>query len=217
MSNRSSTGSISSRCWPVRQARLRTPGPRRFSSRRMGAILIASGRVPRMLRTIIKNEVADHLPPPRRPLFPTRSGKANLHSGSPEDLEHALQAARADRILPRIEESLLGPAQIKLEEKPDAVGSAVAVADGFDAVAVAQEQLPGVRRRAVEDSSAHARVPVAGLFETGDVVHHGATRGGDDGPALIGAEGKRVVARQHGEGARRDFLEVIARKHEGEL
>jgi len=59
-SKRAKTWSSIWRCWPVEQTTQRTASGRFRSARMTGAILIASGRVPRILRTVIN--LFSHLP-----------------------------------------------------------------------------------------------------------------------------------------------------------
>src|SRR6266542_2149938 len=84
------------------------------------------------------------LPPDSRPLIP--QPRPSL---SAENLKELLQSAGASRVFARVKQPLPGPIQIELEQEPDAMGAALLVANGVDAIPVAHRPLPNANVRVV--------------------------------------------------------------------
>src|SRR6266542_7066315 len=131
------------------------------------------------------------LPPDSRPLIP--QPRPSL---SAENLKELLQSAGASRVFARVKQPLPGPIQIELEQEPDAMGAALLVANGVDAIPVAHRQLPGVGWGTVNDTAAHSRMPMSGLFESIKIFDRRGRGGAGHCPMLVRIQGHGVIARQ---------------------
>ena len=102
--------------------------------------------------------------------------------------------------------------QVVLKNQPDALRAASVVANGVDAIGIAEIDFPRVVFGTVSNAESRAGMRVAGLFESVNIIdaRHGAD--GGDVPALFPVERKRILSAEQNETARADFLEIISRQ-----
>ncbi len=85
-------------------------------------------------------------------------------------------------------------AEIELEEKADAVGTAAMRTDGIYAVAVLTTAIfPAYEGESIKHAAADPAQPVAGLNFAGQIIHHRATDVGSEVPSFFMVDGQQVI------------------------
>src|SRR5581483_11366099 len=133
-------------------------------------------------------------------------------AGLLEAVEEALQALVPGRVVSRIAERLLGAFKIELDQNADTLAAAaVTGADRVEAVAVTHRDQPRARSGMIREATAHARIPVARLVQSVDVIHGRRRSLQSQFPAFGGIERHIINAVEQYEAARAEFLVVISR------
>src|SRR6266404_4659737 len=135
-----------------------------------------------------------------------------------EGVQETVEAAQQDVVVVGgIVVSAFGPPEIQLDQNADVLSATAMGADGIKPVAIIEQNLPGTRGGVIADAAADAGIPVAGLFEAGQIIHVGTAGDGGQSPAFLWTKRKEIIAVEQYEAAGAEFLVVIAGEREGKL
>ncbi len=107
--------------------------------------------------------------------------------------------------------------EVVLIQDSHAVCAFASIAQRVESVAIAQDHPPHFTARGEGETRACAREPVAGLFESRQVINMGAGDTQAKLPSMIGGQGSDVAGAEVDESLRGNFLIVIAGKRQREL